>query len=213
MSKGSSKKIARRIQKRLGSFFTITNCLVAVIAITSLVIIVQSMHQKKEIYTTDLLSVIAEGESKGNYNAYFNNASNTQIQFTAMPVADVLTWQNEFINNGNASSAVGRYQFINTTLSGLIKENNIDPSTLFDESLQDALAVALLERRGLQDFVNKKITREQFAHNLSMEWAALPKIIGKDPSSSFYANDGLNKAHVSIAEIYKGIDSVQEIQQ
>ena len=44
----------------------------------------------------------------------------------------------------------------------------------------------------------KRLRREEFAHNLSKEWAALPKAVGKNPEQSYYAGDGLNKARLSI---------------
>ena len=56
-----------------------------------------------------LLKVVAKGESGGNYNAYFGNPANEEIRFTEMTIAEVLHWQNEFVRQGNVSSAVGKY--------------------------------------------------------------------------------------------------------
>ncbi len=64
-----------------------------------------------------LLNLIAEGESNDNYNAYFGNPKNQEIDFTSMTVAEVMTWQKEIVRRGNPSSAVGRYQIINTELA------------------------------------------------------------------------------------------------
>ena len=163
------------------------------------------------IYATGLLEVIAKGESRGNYNAYFGNVNNTEIRFTSMTVSEVLQWQREFITAGNASSAVGRYQFIDSTLQSLVSQQRIDPMATFDEGLQDRLAIALLEGRGVRDFLNERISRDTFAHNLSMEWAALPRVIGENPTASYYSDDGLNAVQVSIEEVYKGIDTVREL--
>jgi conjugal transfer mating pair stabilization protein TraG len=168
------------------------------------------MQPKKDIDASGLLDTIASVESKGNYNAYFSNAANTSVQFTQMTIAEVQAWQREFIAQGNASSAVGRYQIIDTTLSGLIRQLNLKPTDVFDEATQEKLAVALLERRGLQDYVNKSISKEQFAHNLSMEWAALPKVIGDNPEQSYYQNDGLNRAHLGVSQIFAGIDTLRK---
>ena len=65
---------------------------------------------------SQLLQLIAQAESKGNYNAYFSNASNTSVKFTNMSIAEVREWQAKFVQEGNASSAVGRYQIIDTTI-------------------------------------------------------------------------------------------------
>lgn len=168
-------------------------------------------QNSQKLYTDDLLTTIAKVESKNNYNAYFGNAGNTSIQFTSMTVGEVLAWQKQFIEQGNPSSAVGRYQFIDSTLRGLIHQLNIDETAMFDEALQDKLAVALLERRGIREYANDKISREEFAHNLSKEWAALPRAIGDRPEQSYYAGDGLNKAQLSVAEMYASIATVRKL--
>ena len=169
------------------------------------------MQDSQKLYTADLLTTIAKVESKNNYNAYFGNAGNTSVQFTSMTVGEVLAWQQQFIEQGNPSSAVGRYQFIDSTLRGLVQQLKIDQTTKFDEALQDKLAVALLERRGIREYVSDKISREEFAHNLSKEWAALPRAIGDQPEQSYYANDGLNKAQLSVDEIYRSIATVRKL--
>lgn len=159
---------------------------------------------------TELLNTIAQGESKGNYNAYFGNANNTTLKFTEMSVGDIMRWQQEFVAKGNASSAVGKYQFISTTLEGLLNELNIDRDTRFDEALQDRLAVRLLERRGVQEYLRGHLSREQLAHNLSKEWAALPRVTGTQPAESYYAGDGLNHARISVDQVLAAIDSLHE---
>ena len=139
------------------------------------------------------------------------NMQDASIQFTSMTVGEVLIWQKQFVEQGSPSSAVGRYQFINSTLRGLMNELGIDESVKFDAPLQDRLAVALLERRGIRDYVDNKISREVFAHNLSKEWAALPRAIGDNPEQSYYAGDGLNKAQLSLDEVYASIGTVRKL--
>lgn len=158
---------------------------------------------------TELLSIIAQGESKGNYDAYFGNATNTELRFTDMTIAEVLVWQRQFVEHGNPSNAVGKYQFILPTLAGLVRELDIDDSARFDAALQDRLAIRLLERRGVHDYLAGRISREQLAHNLSKEWAALPRVIGGDPNSSYYAGDGLNHSRVSVDQVLTAIDSLK----
>lgn len=156
-----------------------------------------------------LLNTIAKGESNGNYNAYFGNAGNSTIVFTNMPISDVIKWQENFIIQGNPSNAVGKYQFIEPTLKDLVRTLSIEKHSKFDAKLQDRLAIALIERRGVLDFVNNKISRQEFAHNLSKEWAALPKAIGPNPEQSYYAGDGLNKVQVTIDEVYASLGSLE----
>lgn len=158
---------------------------------------------------TPLLELIASVESKDNYNAYFGNAGNKAIDFTNMTIAEVLQWQARYVAEGNASSAIGRYQIVNTTLSGLIERLGIDTTQKFDATTQDKLAIALLERRGSEQYINKELSREQFAANLAKEWAALPKVIGERPGDSYYASDGLNKSLVSIDKVLKAIEPIK----
>lgn len=157
-----------------------------------------------------LLSVIAKGESGGNYNAYFGNPGNTEVRFTDMTLQQVLSWQEDHQNKGNVSNAVGKYQIIQPTLNGLIATLSLKLDEKFDENLQDRLAVKLLEQRGAHDYLMKKISREDFAANISMEWAALPKLKGDNPESSYYAGDGLNRSHISVGEVLGALDSVEE---
>ena len=158
-----------------------------------------------------LLDLIAKAESRGNYNAYFGNASNTSIDFTSMTIAEVLNWQAEYIKNGSPSSAVGRYQILNTTLSGLINQYNIDKSQRYDKKMQDDLAVKLLERRGSIAYVNKDITQKEFAANIAKEWASLPKVVGENPEKSYYHGDGLNGSLVSVVEVLDAIKPIKGV--
>jgi conjugal transfer mating pair stabilization protein TraG len=164
-------------------------------------------------YTTNyspILDVIAQGESRGNYNAYFGNAGNMSIEFTGMTVAQVLQWQQAFLAHGQPSSAVGKYQFLRPTLLGLVQQLKIDPeTTIFDEHTQDQLAVALLQRRGAQAYLGGTLSETQFASNLSMEWASLPKASGPRPQQSYYAGDSLNKSQVPLAEVYQALATMK----
>jgi muramidase (phage lysozyme) len=117
----------------------------------------------------------------------------------------VMHWQQEYVRQGSVSSAVGRYQIVRPTLTGLVARLKLDPNARFDEAMQDRLAIALLERRGAVEYVEKKLSREQFAANLAKEWAALPKVAGDKPGESYYADDGINQSRVSIDEIYQAL--------
>lgn len=158
-----------------------------------------------------LLDTIAKGESRGSYNAYFGNASNTEIDFTSMTVGNLLRWQEEYVKSGSPSSAVGKYQIIRPTLVSLVDELKIENGALFDSALQDRMAIALLERRGSLKYVENKISREQFAANLAQEWAALPKVIGEDSGKSYYASDGLNQAHIDVDEVLGAVDQIRRM--
>ena len=73
------------------------------------------------------------------------------------------------------------------------------------------MAIALMERRGAVDFANDKISAEQFAANLSKEWAALPAVLGDRPTESFYAGDGLNQSRVSTDVVLKAVAEFKQV--
>lgn len=103
---------------------------------------------------------------------------------------------------------MGRYQIQMRTAIGALQKAGIDPSKFkFDQAGQDKLFQLLLEGRGYKDFMSGKISKEKFANNLSMEWAALPK----DASGkSFYAGDGTNKAHRGWGETLSQLDALKQ---
>lgn len=187
------------MRKRRGLYGFVALCAIDLLAYT-----VSSMNRQLSVDPATcqpLLELIARAESRGNYNAYFSNAGNQAVRFTEMSVTEILRWQEEFVAQGSPSSAVGRYQIINTTLAGLVRQLGIDAGELFDESMQDRLALALLERRGAIAYVNGRMTKEQFAAELAKEWAGLPRVLGESPEKSYYAGDGLNKALVGVDEV------------
>ena len=161
-----------------------------------------------------LLTLIASKESGGNYNAFFGNSNNqTDPKFTEMSIRDVRAWQDAFVASGARSSAVGKYQIIRKTLDGLISKLSLDTSNLFDENMQDRLALQLLVGRQLDKYLSGVISRTKFGNFLAMEWASFPvlsAIQGKhravSRSLSYYAGDGLNRAHVDPADVEVALD-------
>ena len=208
-----SSKLRRTLRKYLRRYKKASAVIVlAIIAVGAISYNEYMQHRRLSVDHTTysaLLGVIAKAESKGNYNAHFGNAANTSINFTAMTIGEVLQWQTDFVKQGSPSSAVGKYQFLNTTLSGLVEQLGIDKSQHFNQATQDQLAVALLERRGSEKYINKEITQQQFAENLAKEWAGLPKTTGSNPDVSYYDSDGLNKAQVSVKEVLEAIEPIK----
>lgn len=103
--------------------------------------------------------------------------------------------------------AMGRYQIQMRTARDVLKGAGIDSKTFkFDQAGQDKLFELLLQRRGLKDFQSGKITKEQFAKNLSMEWAALPS----DASGKgYYDGVGTNKSLTSFSSVMGQLDALK----
>lgn len=153
-----------------------------------------------------LLDLIGQKESNGNYNAYFGNAGNKDIDFTGMTVADVRRWQDDFVRKGSKSSAVGKYQIIRKTMDSLLKEMNLTGKEKFTPELQDQMALTLAKRRGYDKFIKGKMPKEKFANELAKEWASFPVIGGDKHGRSYYAGDGLNKALIGPNEVLAALD-------
>ena len=86
-----------------------------------------------------------------------------------MSIDDVLNWQRK-----QKFSASGRYQIIRKTLLGLKKELKLTGKEMFNEDMQDRMALRLLDRRGFQKFLDGKISINAMMVNLSKEWASFP---------------------------------------
>ena len=137
---------------------------------------------------------------------------------TALTVSRVLWWQ-DAIDSRYMSEAAGRFQIMEDTLRGL----RYDPNALFDKATQDALGLQLLDRRGWDRCEAGTLSPEDFADQLAREWASLPVVRDQKGASrtlkrgqSYYAGDGLNKAHASpedvLAAIHAALGSTPEPQ-
>jgi hypothetical protein len=138
------------------------------------------------------------GESNGNYLAYYGHVDSTK-DLCSMMLWEIYQFQD---NMPLGSTAIGRYQFLKGTLQGLQRQNELPSTELFTEELQDRLAVDLLVGRGYRDWWRGELSDEEFAHNISMEWACLP-----DPENggkSHYDGDDIgNHASTTLDCVYE----------
>jgi len=161
---------------------------------------------------SSLTEVIGDAESNGNYNrVYSGSVIGLPKELSTMTVDEVLAWQDESVAAGSASSAAGKYQVIRKTLRRALNGiPEITGSSLFNVETQDTICYYLLEIRGLSDYQKGNITAEDFANNLSKEWAGLPVVTGPNKGSSYYDGDGLNKANVSPTAVLNAINEINK---
>jgi muramidase (phage lysozyme) len=152
--------------------------------------------------TNTLLEFIGQKESNGNYNILVGGK--TEPNLTKMSIAEVSDYQKDMIARGHESTAVGKYQIIRKTLSGLIKAGYAKATDIFNPVTQDKLAVGLLKMRGLDNYVKGKIDAGQFADNISKEWASLPYKTGR----SYYAGVGSNKSSGAREDFVRVVSAV-----
>lgn len=132
-------------------------------------------------------------------------------KLTDMTIAEVYELQQSMLqyersNGSGDSSAVGRYQFIHSTLVALVSKLGIPLTSKFSPSVQDDLAWELVKQDGLDEWLSGRISTQDFESRLSGTWASLP-----DPSkggNGFY--QGQNSLHslrsfdAVLAEVQEG---------
>ncbi|MBS0123866.1 hypothetical protein [Thetidibacter halocola] len=84
--------------------------------------------------------------------------------------------------------AIGRYQFIPSTLRRLVDRLGLDPGARFSPDVQDRLADLLLEDAGLSRVQQGVISEEAFMLNLAKIWAGLPTSSGRSYYDGFAGN-------------------------
>lgn len=146
-----------------------------------------------------LLDFIAKYEGgKEGYNALvYGKGTPASAPLTDMTIQEVFDYQKQMVNRGHASSAVGRYQFINKTLKGLVQKSGISTSEKFTPEIQDKLAGMLLDEAGYKKMIRGEITQDEFQNRLANIWASLPRTDG----TSQYAGIAGNKVGVSSAAL------------
>ena len=141
------------------------------------------------------LNFVAAPESGGDYNAFnlggskgghvahgsgFGNAATKRWgkQLTQMTVGEVLDHGFSASREGRWVHAAGRYQIIPDTLRGLVRNHGIDTNALYDEAMQDQLALYLAYGRLVQ---GNKI------NGLRNEWLGLHKYSAAEIQASLGA--------------------------
>ncbi|SMX39665.1 hypothetical protein [Octadecabacter ascidiaceicola] len=147
-----------------------------------------------------LLSLIARAEAgSAGYNAVQHGARVKPSQLpTAMTLGEIYQWIAE---TPGQPHAIGRYQFIPSTLRRVAAERGFGPETQFTPGVQDALAVVLLEDAGLSRFQAGELDRRGFMNNLARIWAGLPLPNGR----SYYEGHAGNSATMTWAAFDGGM--------
>ena len=140
----------------------------------------EQAEETKEVIAPEqvgkLLQLIKDGESYGksilpidSYNVRHGSRLNQGL--TDMTVGEVY----DLLKEDNKAS--GAYQISRDTMEWLVKWSGLDVELddPFSPQVQDRMAVRLLERRGLQEFLDGTLSEEDFAGKLAKEWAGLPK--------------------------------------
>ena len=150
-----------------------------------------------------LRHLIAEAEAgRAGYDAVNHGARiKPPRRPTDMTVGEIYAWIAE---TPGQPHAIGRYQFIPSTLRRLVKAQGIDRAARFTPALQDRLADQLLVEAGLMRMERGEITRRKFMYRLAQIWAGLPLPSGK----SYYQGVAGNKATMSWSRFEQGMTQI-----
>ena len=150
-----------------------------------------------------LLDLIASAEagSKG-YDAVHHGA---KIKPPALPstmtLAAIIAWIEA---TPGQPHAIGRYQFIPSTLAYLIEAEGVDTASVFSPKLQRRFAIRLLKDASLDEFLGKQLTMEKFMDKVAYIWAGLPLATGK----SAYDGKAGNRATISFANYMQAMTAI-----
>lgn len=164
-----------------------------------------------------LSALTARGESKGgNYNIVVGGSS---ANLTSMTIGEVLQFQSQMkASKKYASTAVGKYQIIQSTLEGAVQSMGLNLNELFDEKMQERIFKDYLigaKRKNVSAYLNGTIpdtpeNLQKAQMDLAMEFASygVPRDVragefGEWPKrnilkgESFYSGAAGNKASIS----------------
>lgn len=160
-----------------------------------------------------LLDYISSSEwTHWNYNAMYGKWSQTAINLTGMTINQIQDLQKKSVykdKNGNyVGWAMWKYQIVTGTLNWLKQRLWLTGNELFDEAMQDKMAMALIGS-SYDDYQAGKITAEQLQKKVSGIWAWVPNpATGK----STYAADWTNKARADNWEFLAAVWSPWQAQ-
>lgn len=120
---------------------------------------------------------------------------------TAMTVCQIRDW---ITSTPGQNHAIGRYQFIPTTLARLARltghESGPGCNARFSPGLQDRWANILIQEAGYLKFNNSELAPDQFMDALASVWAGLPMASGKSRYQGMAGNSAtLSRNHYVLA--------------
>lgn len=147
-----------------------------------------------------ILDIIGRAESpRMGYDAVVYSARIKPDQVpTRMTIGQIYEWIN--LTPGQ-NHAIGRYQFIPATLRRVVEKAGLRASQRFSESVQDRLAIILIEEAGFASWRAHRLSDATFMDNLARIWAGFPLANGR---SAYHGHAG-NRATVSRSAVQEAL--------
>jgi len=172
-----------------------------------------------------LLRMIADGEAVRS-NPYCSVwPGHVEPSLTSMTISQVQAYQQQRLDAGRRSSAVGKYQMLKDVLGECAGYLGCDPlRTVYSPDVQDAMIIQrLVKFRKYEQWKTDSINTGQFMVFLAAEFASMPvpydipagSVYKNQPKrnlkkgQSFYANDGLNKANHDPDTVYQQLEDIK----
>ena len=157
----------------------------------------------------DLKTAIRRAESGNDYGAtfraYLDGFSRRNEDITNMSINQVVKYQKDYIAHQRRlgipetqrSAAVGAYQMLYPEVAA--SKTGVPLTAKFSKENQDRMADYYLNMAGYQQFINGRITAEQFNDRLAGQFASLKTTSGR----GVYDTDGINKAYEDLLDLIK----------
>jgi len=157
----------------------------------------------------DLKTAIRRAESGNDYGAtfraYLDGFSRRNEDITNMSINQVVQYQKDYIAHQRRlgipetqrSAAVGAYQMLYPEVAA--SKTGVPLTAKFNKENQDRMADYYLNMAGYQQFINGRITAEQFNDRLAGQFASLKTTSGR----GVYDTDGINKAYEDLLDLIK----------
>jgi peptidoglycan hydrolase-like protein with peptidoglycan-binding domain len=158
----------------------------------------------------EVLNFVAAPESRGYYDMM--NGSIRKPEILKMTIRQANQFQRNWRKTTGNSSAMGRYQIMgieptNNTFAYAQKAGLDLDRDLFSPENQDKMGIIFLREKGLDAWLDGKMSDEKFLEGLSQVWAGLPA-----PSKggrSYYDKVGNNKAGVGMDYAVNSLQNIR----
>jgi muramidase (phage lysozyme) len=161
-----------------------------------------------------IFNLINEAESYGKiplvnpYGIWYGSPFDAGLE--DMTIKEVMEAQKARQEDGKKTPA-GKYQILDDTLEWLVKyskyKGRFDLDDKFNKDTQDQLAYALLEHRGLNEFLlGEPGGFDNLKKGLATEWAGIPDETGK----SRWQGVGVNRANATLSELDEALLAVSD---
>ena len=169
------------------------------------------MESKSDRQAIDgMLDKIGKAESNNDYDAEWGSGKygTREKDLTSMTMGEVKEYQREMIrvqknegkSAGQRSSALGKYQFISSSMKEAQSMSGLSDDDLYSEENQDKMGEMWLRKRGGLDKFMKSGRKDRDAdkmqNKVASQWASMKNIRGYGN----YDTDGMNTARHSVRD-------------